>query len=147
MEPNWILYTSEQDKCIEWCYRHHTYDIPKSIYRQFRVAAEMNRWLTLEGVTKIRRLHEHRHISLPMSTIEVWTDASGYAGGSVHTICDDSGQLKTYSTTYHWPEAATTEAINFKELVTIELTLLRFGIHYENKRVNLMCDNSWYLYG
>ena len=88
--------------------------IPANVYHHFRVTAEMMRWITMEGVQKKRRLYEHRHTSLTLPLMDVWTDASGYAGGSVHTLCDETGKLTTYSTTYHWSEDSSNEAINYK---------------------------------
>lgn len=103
-----------------------------------------------------RRLYEHRHHLVTMPEMEIWTDASGYAGGSVHTVCDETGQDVTYSSTYHWTEEASDMPINYKvsyinglyvsrssqELIMVKLTLDRYGPDFANRRITLMCDNT-----
>lgn len=114
VEPNLIIYTAEQDKAVEWMYRNHTYALPRHQFQNFSVTRELHRWLSLEGVQKKRFLYEHHHHALKMPKLVVWTDASGYAGGSVYTIEDEEGNQTTYSSTYCWDEETSDMPINFK---------------------------------
>ena len=101
------------------------------------------RWIELRGVQLKRKIFEAKHDVRRLKELVLWTDASGYAGGSLHEIYDPFlHKYVTKKSSYMWDWESEHEAINFKELLMLLLALERYGEDFRDKRVTLMCDNQ-----
>ena len=146
--PHLCTYTSEMDKAITWLYSKDTHTLPKSQFNLFNVKRELERWLELDGVQLTRKLYNEKHTILRDGAIDerrkttvAWTDASGFLGGSHHIVVHDDGTQDTHESCYTWTPEEELEAINYKELSCVRRIIMRYGRHFQNQRLILMCDN------
>ena len=56
--PQCLLYITEQNHLIKWCYEHNNWHIPAAVLHETTVVHELRRWIDLNGVQISRKITE-----------------------------------------------------------------------------------------
>ena len=73
----------------------------------------------------------------------LWTDASGFGGGSMHEVYDPlTDRFVPQLSTYCWDFIGGDHEINFKELFMVAAALERHGPAFRGAHLTVMWDNE-----